>query len=44
MTKNRFNKLFNNSKPIIAMVHFPALPGSPLYNSKLGLDYILELC
>ena len=42
MSKNRFNKLFNNSKPIIAMLHFPALPGSPLYNSELGLDYILE--
>ena len=24
------------------MVHLPALPGSPLYNSKLGLNYILE--
>ena len=24
------------------MVHLPALPGSPLYNYKLGLDYILE--
>ncbi len=24
------------------MVHFPALPGSPLYNDQLGIDYILE--
>ena len=24
------------------MLHFPALPGSSLYNSELGLDYILE--
>ena len=24
------------------MVHLPALPGSPLYNPKLGLNYILE--
>ena len=24
------------------MVHLPALPGSPLYNSKLGINYILE--
>ena len=40
--KEKFFKLFKTSKPIIAMVHFPALPGSPLYDSKLGLDYILE--
>ncbi|MDC0194715.1 BtpA/SgcQ family protein [Alphaproteobacteria bacterium] len=42
MSNNRFNKLFKNSKPVIAMVHLPALPGSPLYDSKLGLDYILD--
>ena len=42
MTISRFDKIFKISKPIIAMVHLPALPGSPLYNSKLGLDYILE--
>ena len=42
MSNNRFNNLFKNSKPVIAMVHFPALPGSPLYNSKLGLDYIID--
>jgi uncharacterized protein len=40
--KDKFFKLFKTKKPIIAMVHFPALPGSPLYNSKLGIDYILE--
>jgi len=40
--KNNFEKLFKTTKPIIAMVHLPALPGSPLYNSKLGLNYILE--
>lgn len=40
--KNNFEKLFKTTKPVIAMVHLPALPGSPLYNYKLGLDYILE--
>jgi len=40
--KNNFEKLFKTTKPVIAMVHLPALPGSPLYNSKLGLNYILE--
>jgi len=38
----KFESLFKTHKPIIAMVHFPALPGSPLYDNKLGLDYILE--
>ena len=40
--KDKFFKLFKTKKPIIAMVHFPALPGTPLYDSKLGIDYILE--
>ena len=40
--KNNFEKLFKTTKPVIAMVHLPALPGSPLYNPKLGLNYILE--
>ena len=40
--KENFFKLFKTTKPIIAMVHFPALPGSPLYDSKLGLDYIVD--
>ena len=37
-----FDKLFPKSKPIIAMVHLSALPGSPLYNSKVGLNLIIE--
>ena len=40
--KINFEKIFKTKKPVIAMVHLPALPGSPLYNSKLGLNYILE--
>ena len=42
MSFKKFESLFKTNKPIIAMVHFPALPGSPLYNDKLGIDYILE--
>jgi len=42
MSKIKFNKIFNTSKPVIAMVHFPALPGSPLYDEKLGLDFIID--
>ena len=41
--KKKFEDLFKTTKPIIAMVHLPALPGSPLYDSKLGLNYILEV-
>ena len=41
--KKKFEDLFKTNKPIIAMVHLPALPGSPLYDSKLGLNYILEV-
>ena len=39
----KFKDLFNTSKPIFAMVHLPALPGSPLYDSKLGLDHIIQV-
>ena len=38
----RFLKLFNTDKPVIAMVHLGALPGSPLFDSKLGLNGIIE--
>lgn len=34
--------LFGVSKPVIAMAHFPPLPGTPLYDAKLGVDGMLE--
>ena len=34
-------RLFAQPKPLIAMVHFPALPGRPLYDAQGGLDAIL---
>jgi len=37
----RFEKIFGVAKPIIAMVHFPALPGAPLYESDQGLEGLL---
>ena len=40
--KNRFNQVFAIKKPVIAMVHLGALPGSPLYNSEAGLDGLIE--
>ena len=33
---------FGSVKPIIAMVHFPPLPGSPLYDAKRGMNWIIE--
>lgn len=34
--------IFEVGKPIIAMAHFPPLPGSPLYEPDKGLQYIKE--
>ena len=33
--------LFARPKPVIAMVHFPALPGRPYFDAQGGLDAIL---
>jgi uncharacterized protein len=33
---------FGNEKPIIAMVHFQPLPGSPLYDSEGGIQKIID--
>jgi membrane complex biogenesis BtpA family protein len=33
---------YGSSKPIIAMVHFPPLPGAPLYDAKGGMNAILD--
>ncbi len=34
--------LFGVDKPVIAMAHFPALPGTPRYDAQAGIDGILE--
>ena len=36
------DKIFGNSKPVIAMAHFPALPGTPRYDPTLGVDGIID--
>ena len=36
------NTIFGNSKPVIAMAHFPALPGTPRYDPTLGVDGIID--
>ncbi len=35
-------ELFGQEKPIIAMAHIPALPGTPRYDASLGMDGIVE--
>lgn len=37
-----FSDLFNTSKPVIAMAHLPALPGTPRYNAQAGVSGIVE--
>lgn len=33
---------FGTTKPVIAMAHFPPLPGAPLYDADAGMDGILD--
>jgi uncharacterized protein len=37
-----FRKVFGGTKPVIAMVHLGALPGSPLYAAEAGLAGLVE--
>jgi len=37
-----FNELFGSDKPVIAMAHVPALPGTPRYNRQAGVAYLVE--
>lgn len=39
---SRFNNVLGTEKPIIAMAHLPALPGSPLYDAKAGIDALVD--
>ncbi|AEM79262.1 BtpA/SgcQ family protein [Thermoanaerobacter wiegelii] len=36
------NKIFKKDKVVIGMVHFPPLPGSPLYEDESGIKSIVE--
>ena len=38
----RFKSIFGTKKPVIAMVHFGALPGAPLFDNKTGLDGLID--
>jgi uncharacterized protein len=38
----RFEQVFGRAKPVIAMVHLGAMPGTPLHDSAGGVDAILH--
>ena len=40
--EDKFYKLFGTKKPIIAMIHLGALPGSPLYNKESGITGLIK--
>ncbi len=35
-------QLFNTQKPVIAMAHVPALPGTPRYDAEKGMNYLVD--
>jgi len=37
-----FKRIFGDQTPVIAMVHLLALPGTPLYDEKAGVEQIVE--
>jgi uncharacterized protein len=39
---SRFRKIFPTGKPLIAMAHVPALPGTPLYDSSAGMTGLID--
>lgn len=41
MTAN-FRRVFGAGKPVIAMVHLGALPGTPLFDAEAGLEGLVE--
>jgi membrane complex biogenesis BtpA family protein len=40
--RGAFREMFTDRKPVIAMAHLPALPGSPLYDEQRGVEGIVE--
>ena len=38
----KFRRVFGPGKPVIAMVHFGAMPGSPLYDAERGVDGLID--
>jgi hypothetical protein len=41
-TQGWFKQLFKKEKPVIAMAHIPALPGTPRYDSEKGVRHLVD--
>jgi uncharacterized protein len=39
---DRFRRIFPSPRPVIAMAHVPALPGSPLYDAAAGVQGAID--
>ncbi len=39
---DRFRQIFGDRRPVIAMVHLGALPGTPLFDAEAGLEGLVE--
>jgi hypothetical protein len=42
VSENVLAQLFHQPKPIIAMAHFPPLPGTPLHDPKLSMEGMIQ--
>jgi uncharacterized protein len=42
MNRQSLKELFGKEKPVIAMSHFPPLPGTPLHDPKMGADAMID--
>ncbi len=41
-TQGWFKQLFKKEKPVIAMAHIPALPGTPRYDEARGVQHLVD--
>jgi membrane complex biogenesis BtpA family protein len=42
VTQTKFERIFGDTKPVIAMVHLDPLPGAPLHDAAAGIDGIVD--
>jgi hypothetical protein len=42
MTLELLNKMFGKDKPVVAMSHFPPLPGTPLHDSNMSVKDMID--
>jgi membrane complex biogenesis BtpA family protein len=43
MSGTNLKDLFGTEKPIVAMSHFPPLPGTPLYDSSMSIERMVDI-